>query len=785
MKIRMKIRSKLLLSVMAIVIVTYGLCIGYLIFKLRDISLQEAFEKADLYAKDNANIVGAMLNKDMDISRTMVHGMHDFRKIPQKQRASTFVKMLHGVTVGNPNLLSVWGNWEINAMDSTYKKPYGRNRYIFFREEGEIKYTEETLNLDGEAYGTSYYGVKQSKQETMLDPYWFTYSESGEQILEASTAVPLLENGNFVGLFGVDIPLVFYQDFTSKIKPFEGSFSIIFSHNGTIVGHQDEKYLGKVLGDVYPVENGIHGIAEKIFNGVNFSFVYTDTINSNEYYATFIAISIGQSQTPWSFALFTPTKVLLQQQKQISKKAIILSLIGFSVLSLVILFIAYGITKPLAKIKNLLSELSLGKINVEKSTEIRTGDEMEDINHSLNTLIDALSKTIHFASEIGKGNLNIQHTKLSEDDVLGMALLDMQASLVKAKENEDARKKEAEQTNWSTLGIAKFAEILRLNNDNIAEFSYQVISNLVKYIGAQIGALFLFNDDNSEDLHFELAASYAYDRRKYIEKRIEIGEGLVGRCAQEGEVIFMTDIPKDYIQIVSGLGDENPRCLLLVPLKLNEEVYGVVELASFEIFESHVVEFVKRIGESIAATISTVKINIKTAQLLAESKHKSEELASQEEEMRQNMEELQATQEESARKTAEMESLINAIHSSNYVIEYDTKGKIINANEAYLNLMNITLDVLVGTHHSDNLVMTEKQLIEYKSFWEDLSRGAKKKETSQLSIHDKIYTFMETYAPIFNEKNEVIKILKIAQNITDFTESNRSENGHKRRDNDT
>jgi len=301
----MKIRSKLLLSVMAIVLVTYGLCIGYLIFKLRDISLQEAFEKADLYAKDNANIVGAMLNKDMDISRTMVHGMYDFRKIPQKQRASTFVKMLHGVTLGNPNLLSVWGNWEINAMDSTYTKPYGRNRYIFFREEGEIKYTEETLNLDGESYGTSYYGVKQSKQETMLDPYWFTYSESGEQILEASTAVPLLENGNFVGLFGVDIPLVFYQDFTRKIKPFEGSFSIMFSHNGTIVGHQDEKYLGKVVGEMYPVENRTHGISEKIFNGVNFSFFFADSVNSNEYYATFIAIPIDKAR-PLGLLLYLP-----------------------------------------------------------------------------------------------------------------------------------------------------------------------------------------------------------------------------------------------------------------------------------------------------------------------------------------------------------------------------------------------------------------------------------------------------------------------------------------------
>ncbi len=267
-----------------------------------------------------------------------------------------------------------------------------------------------------------------------------------------------------------------------------------------------------------------------------------------------------------------------------------------------------------------------------------------------------------------------------------------------------------------------------------------------------------------------MAASHAYDRRKYIDKRLEIGEGLVGRCAQEKETIYLTELPKDYIQIGSGLGNDDPTSLLLVPLKLNEVVYGVIELASLQEIDRHKVDFVKKIGESIAATISTVKINIKTVKLLDESRIKSEELASQEEEMRQNMEELQATQEEADRKAAEMESLINALHVSSYVIEYDSTGKIIFVNDEYLNLTNQTADQMVGTHHSDNLLMDEDQLSDYKLFWEDLRRGIIKKETSQVKLNGKVYTFIETYSPIVNEKNQVVKVLKIAHNITDFIE---------------
>lgn len=207
--------------------------------------------------------------------------------------------------------------------------------------------------------------------------------------------------------------------------------------------------------------------------------------------------------------------------------------------------------------------------------------------------------------------------------------------------------------NWATAGLAQIGEILRSNSGNTTDLYDSIIKFVVQYTKSNQGGMFLLNDDEESDQYLELVACYAFERKKFIVKRMEVGQGLVGQCFLEGQRIYLLEVPEDYVQITSGLGGANPNCLLLVPMIVNEKVYGVLEMASFRPFEEYEIELVEKFAESIASTISSVKINESTRLLLERTQQQAEEMRSQEEEMRQNMEELSATQEEMARKERE------------------------------------------------------------------------------------------------------------------------------------
>ena len=123
-------------------------------------------------------------------------------------------------------------------------------------------------------------------------------------------------------------------------------------------------------------------------------------------------------------------------------------------------------------------------------------------------------------------------------------------------------------------------------------------------------------------------------------------------------MLLITDVPQNFVKITSGLGDANPNCFLIIPLSVNDETFGVIEMASFKVIEEHQIEFVKKLAESIASTLSTAKINERTKILLEQSQQQTEEMRAQEEEMRQNMEEMQATQEEMERKEGEVQRIL-------------------------------------------------------------------------------------------------------------------------------
>lgn len=222
-------------------------------------------------------------------------------------------------------------------------------------------------------------------------------------------------------------------------------------------------------------------------------------------------------------------------------------------------------------------------------------------------------------------------------------------------ENEEREKKQT----WTSNGLAKFIEVLRSDVNDLIQLSDRIISNLVKYIEANQGAMYLLEEGKEgEENYLRQVSTFAFSKKKYKDKNIKPGEGLVGQAFLEKETIYLKEIPDDYIRITSGLGEAKPSSLLIVPLMINEEIFGVIELASFKVFDDFEIEFIEKLAESIAATVSSIRTSEITNRLLKESQIQTEQMRSQEEEMRQNMEELTATQEEMERKEHEYQKKI-------------------------------------------------------------------------------------------------------------------------------
>ncbi len=304
---------------------------------------------------------------------------------------------------------------------------------------------------------------------------------------------------------------------------------------------------------------------------------------------------------------------------------------------------------------------------------------------SMEKQLAMIDSNISFADEISRGNLTSDYPA-KEADRLGESLLNMRTSLSEANEREAKEK-------FMNLGLARVGDLLRQNSDSIEKLSDHIIQEVVKYMKANQGAIFLIEESEEQEEVLKLLAFRAWERKKFTQKVIPLGNGLAGQAAIEKRTIFMTEIPHDYVTITSGLGEATPKSILIVPLKSEEKIIGVIELASFQVFKPHEIEFLEKVGESIAATIITTKNNQQNQELLEKSKILAEQLKSQEEEMRQNMEEMQATQEEMARtqralgeKSMELEmkqdnlnALINNTEDS--IIAMDTNYKIVIMND--------------------------------------------------------------------------------------------------------
>lgn len=321
--------------------------------------------------------------------------------------------------------------------------------------------------------------------------------------------------------------------------------------------------------------------------------------------------------------------------------------------TLLSMMFARSLTRPLNTMRNILGMVSEGVL--PENIDIPAHDEFGQMTEKVNNLVSSLKRKAEFTQRIGEGKFDTQFVPESENDLLGSSLLTMRNNLIENEKRDNER-------NWIVRGVAEISEILRLH-DSLDTLGDDVIRFILEKIGAIQGAFYAVNDETGSEPVIEMRASYAYGRKKYLQTRFRFAEGLVGQAAIEKDTVLRTEIPDDYLTITSGiLGEQRPKCILIVPLITNEEVYGVLEFAGLKRFNPSQVKFVEELSLILARTIFNIRVNERTRRLLEESQAMSNELKEKQEVLRQNAEEMQATQEELERTNRELENQVEEVN---------------------------------------------------------------------------------------------------------------------------
>ncbi len=325
---------------------------------------------------------------------------------------------------------------------------------------------------------------------------------------------------------------------------------------------------------------------------------------------------------------------------------------------------------PLLAVNQHLRFLAHGNL-AEGHIDYQKNDEIGELVISTWQLKNNFRNTISQANAIASGDYSKKVTLLSDKDQLGRALANMTHTLDKITTQNKMQ-------DWFKTGQTELNDKMSGEQD-IGTLTRNIINFITPYLKAQIGLLYLVEDEQ-----LKLVASYAFTHRKNLANKIAFGEGLVGQAALECQPILISQVPKDYIHIQSGLGEAIPKNILVMPFKYEETLKGIIEIGSFETITDKQMEFIQQIIPNIAIAINTSQSRTQMQHLLLKTQTQTEELQSQAEELQTQQEELRQTNEELEERTIDLERQKDDIRDKNITLENTKKAIETKAKEVEL-----------------------------------------------------------------------------------------------------
>lgn len=352
---KMTLKQRIMISICTVVFAAFAGTIAFVTHEMRAAARKNAEKIGEEMAFRYGAMVQARLEVAMDTARTLAHVMEGMRKNTAPDRA-VLDDMLAQALIRNPEFIGVWSCWEPDALDGRDAAFAGKpghdetGRYIPYWNRGNGRIVLEPLmGYDVPGAGDYYLLAKDGGRETIIDPY--KYPIGGKEVLITSLSAPIIVGGKVLGVAGVDIALDAFQDLIAEIKPFETGYGYLVSHNAVLVAHPNKEIVGL---DFIPrqAEADRKPISEAIETGKMHKLYKLSKATGINSFQVLTPITIGKTDTPWSFIISIPTDRVMAGADRLMWFAIGIGGVAMAILLLVLFVIARGIALPIGRISS-------------------------------------------------------------------------------------------------------------------------------------------------------------------------------------------------------------------------------------------------------------------------------------------------------------------------------------------------------------------------------------------------------------------------------------------------
>jgi signal transduction histidine kinase/CheY-like chemotaxis protein/HAMP domain-containing protein len=373
---------------------------------------------------------------------------------------------------------------------------------------------------------------------------------------------------------------------------------------------------------------------------------------------------------------------------------------------------ANNLTSQVRNIAQVTTAVAQGDLS--KKIDVDARGEILELKTTINTMVDQLSafaaEVTRVAREVGSegrlggqaevegvsgtwkrltenvnelaGNLTRQVRAIAEvtsavasGDLTRSISVEAQGEVAELKDNINAMVQSLRETiranqqqDWLKTNLARIAGMMQGHRD-LAVVAELIIDELAPLVGAQHGTFFLAEPGPGGETRLRLIAGYGLRAGKAEPIQYQLGQSLIGQVARSKRSVVVANLPEGYVKISSGLGDAPPANLAIVPILFEDQILGVIELASFTAFSQVQTDFLEQLTETLGVNFNTIIANARTDALLEESQRLASELQARSEELQSQQEELQRSNADLEDKAALLAAQNRDIETKNAEIE--------------------------------------------------------------------------------------------------------------------